>query len=55
MRHHQTIFRFGAMGLILVLTACSGLESGLMSATGTAAANQATAKKSATIPKNCPT
>jgi len=54
MKIHQTIIRFGAMGLILILTACSGLESGLMSATGTAAANQTTGKKSFPEPKKLP-
>ena len=54
MRHHHIIFRLGAMALVLVLTACAGLESGLMSATGTAAANQATGKKSAADPKKLP-
>jgi hypothetical protein len=42
------------MALFLLLTACSGLESGLLSATGTAAANQATAKKSTDDPKKLP-
>ena len=54
MRHHHIFFRFGAMALFLLLTACSGLESGLLSATGTAAANQATAKKSTDDPKKLP-
>jgi hypothetical protein len=54
MRHHHIIFRLGAMALVLMLTACAGLESGLMSATGTAAANQATAKKSTDDPKKLP-
>jgi len=51
---HHLIIRLGAMALILLLTACSGLESGLMSASGTAAANQATGKKSAAEPGTLP-
>ncbi|MCU0602753.1 MAG: hypothetical protein MUC33_08830 [Desulfobacterales bacterium] len=54
MKAHHLIVRLGAMTLVLLMTACSGLESGLMSATGTAAANQATGKKSASDPKNLP-
>jgi hypothetical protein len=42
------------MGLVLMLTACSWLESGLSSASGTAAANQATGKKSASEPGKLP-
>lgn len=54
MKLHRLIVRLGVLTLVLLLTACSGLESGLMSATGTAAANQTTGKKSFPDPKKLP-
>jgi hypothetical protein len=54
MKSHRFIVRLGVVIVALALTACSGLESGLMSATGTAAANQTTGKKSIPDPKKLP-
>jgi hypothetical protein len=54
MKRHHLFFSLCALLSLVWLNACSGLESGLMSATGTAAANQATAKKSADDPKKLP-
>jgi len=54
MKLHAMMVRLSALGLMLMLTACSWLESTLSSATGTAAANQATAKKSASEPGKLP-
>jgi hypothetical protein len=54
MKRHPMMIRLSSIGLVLMLTACSWLESSLSSASGTAAANQATAKKSAADPKKLP-
>lgn len=54
MKRHYMMVRLSAIGLVLMLTACSWLESGLSSATGTAAANQATGKKSISDPNKLP-
>jgi hypothetical protein len=54
MKLHPMMVRISAIGLVLMLTACSWLESTLSSASGTAAANQVTGKKSVADPKKLP-
>jgi hypothetical protein len=54
MKIQQTIVRLFAVGVVFVLAACSGLETGVMSASGTAAANQVSGKKPAGEAKNLP-
>ena len=54
MKIQQKMVRLFALGMVLILTACSGLESGVMSASGTAAANKATGKNAVGEAKKLP-